>query len=168
MGFANLRAVGAKMHLQKLIPEGDYCYTYTGRVKIGNMVIGAGGVHQRVDYYCMPETKSCPFWNSVGEGSAHCTFLEHTSEYGHGSDEGFDLLWDQIKECGINTRPDEDYLADRPNYPDMPKVNKRSKRTPELLSSLVNLIMMSPDDHLTYDGTTYTLSQSVIDDRTPK
>jgi hypothetical protein len=60
-----------------VIPEGMYCYT---------------GVNGKI--------KVCPYWGLRGEetqNNGYCSFL------GRGdSDVDFGLLWDQVKECGIN------------------------------------------------------------------
>lgn len=75
------------------IPEGDYCYTYS---KDGNH-------------------KVCPYWSLVKPGCpgvGHCSFLGMSDEDPSldfiddktGERIGGGLLWDQVKECGINPR----------------------------------------------------------------
>jgi len=76
------------------IPEGLYCYTYTGQ-------IGVFG----------PETEACPYWGRVksrdSKQDGWCIYM------GKGDLEieeaGFtSLLWDRCKECGVNMDDDND------------------------------------------------------------
>lgn len=55
------------------IPEGMYCY---------DVSTGA----------------SCLYWNYVGRYNGYCAFLNRDDNH----PEGLGLLWDQVKECGIN------------------------------------------------------------------
>lgn len=68
---------------EKYIPKGMYCYS------------GPRG------------TDRCPYWttlpNRPAQENGYCKFMEK----GDG-DEGVWLLWDQVKECGINDEIDED------------------------------------------------------------
>jgi hypothetical protein len=66
------------------IPEGSYCYKTVSIDKFGNMKI-----------------KSCPYWEKTKCG-ARCNLLNVTSEdYSSKS-----LIWDSVKECGINDTED--------------------------------------------------------------
>lgn len=52
--------------------------------------------------YCYDENGICPFWDKSSEHhhqeSGYCHFLK----IGDWESEGVSLLWDQVKECGIN------------------------------------------------------------------
>ena len=71
---------------RRLIPYGDYCYDIvridaeTGRITVRN----------------------CPFWSlrddKPSQENGYCSYLQE----GDWEQEGLSLLWDQIKECGIN------------------------------------------------------------------
>ena len=64
------------------IPKGYYCYSIdTSREIIDNTF----------------PIKLCPYWTRTKNG-AKCLFIKCESS----KDEGISLLWDQIKECGIN------------------------------------------------------------------
>ena len=69
---------------KKLIPPGTYCY-------IPLEVIGKSLAILR-----------CPYWsldpNKPSQCNGCCSFLNRCDD----DDEGFGLLWDQVKECGIN------------------------------------------------------------------
>ena len=88
--------------LNQLVPKGNYCYSYTGRISIENKVIDENGRKVSSKFYFMPETKLCPFWKSFAEKNAYCIYLQQKSEAG-----GFThLLWDQVKKCSINNDDD--------------------------------------------------------------
>lgn len=82
---------------EKLVPHGDYCYTWTKEPTAENKFRG--------------EIKVCPFWQSfypkVPEQS--CGFC-HFLKAGDFTSDGTMVLWDQIKECGVNL-PDESELS---------------------------------------------------------
>lgn len=63
-----------------VIPKGDFCYTYVNRKQV-----------------------NCPYWGLNPEKhiqeNGYCTYLQMVD---WSDDKGFPLLWDQIKECGIN------------------------------------------------------------------
>ena len=63
---------------KSLIPEGHYCYTGWGE-----------------------EFKICPYWakdpTKPEQQSGYCHFLDRGDW-----EDGLSLLWDQVKECGIN------------------------------------------------------------------
>lgn len=63
---------------KSIIPEGLYCYSYTGETKI-------------YKGYKYPKTKPCPYFKYVN-GEAFCDFLK-VDDY---------LLEDQVKICGVN------------------------------------------------------------------
>ncbi len=66
------------------IPKGPYCYHVEIDPETGKSV-----------------TKSCKYWKAKlvkGHPGAFCSFLNETSEYA----EFASLLWDKVKECGIN------------------------------------------------------------------
>jgi hypothetical protein len=76
-------------HGEKAIPRGLYCYTFLGYATTpkGNTVI---------------ETERCPYWRREPgkheQESGYCEFLQK----GDWMEGGTVLLWDQVKECGIN------------------------------------------------------------------
>jgi len=76
-----------------LIPRGMYCYTPNGGCDPAT-----GALHYA----------PCPYWSSNSDESAqtsgYCSFLE----IGDWMDGGTFLLWDQVKECGINEYGPED------------------------------------------------------------
>ena len=81
--FATTDEEQAKM-VQAVIPEGDYCYSRDAQ---GNRVV-------------------CPYWAPRPESqNAYCHFLRRT-------DLTAGLLWDQVKECGINDELEEDELSE--------------------------------------------------------
>lgn len=167
ISFGKLETAGktTKRQLHPLIPMGDYCYSYTGKMLINDKVIGHDGeIVRSMNYYAIPETKKCPFWNKLPDDGAYCSFLEHTSGVDGNEDSGFDLLWDQIKECGVNL-DDSDILDDPINYPvNKDKSDKYIKRTPHLLRSIVVSMLDNNMTEFKFDGTTYVLSQSIIDE----
>ena len=63
---------------ESVIPEGFYCYTGWG-----------------------DSFKPCPYWsrreNKPEQQNGYCSFLDRSDWQ-----EGLSLLWDQVKECGIN------------------------------------------------------------------
>ena len=79
------------MNKEKLIPEGMYCYEHTGKTRIETKIIGHEGKLINVKPYKRPETKKCPYM-TTRNGENFCEYLQ--------SSEG--LLWDSVKECGIN------------------------------------------------------------------
>lgn len=68
------------------IPQGLYCYRIVGVNE------ATGGI----------KTHPCPYWESrldkPKQENGYCSFLEE----GDWESEGLSLLWDQVKECGIN------------------------------------------------------------------
>lgn len=82
------------LDLEANIPLGDYCYT---PIEI-------------VDNSMTMRISSCPFWRKVDDQpeqlNGYCTYLK----LGDWMEDGTLLLWDQVKECGINHDLDE-YLA---------------------------------------------------------
>lgn len=58
--------------------------------------------------YCYDENGRCPYWSKNldkdHQESGYCSFLE----VGDWEDKGVSLLWDQVKECGINDGVDEE------------------------------------------------------------
>jgi len=72
----------------EFIPKGCYCYT-------------------RLEYN---KIKVCPYWSwSINpskniQNNGHCSYLDE----GDWESPGRSLLWDQVKECGINMELDED------------------------------------------------------------
>ena len=52
--------------------------------------------------YCYDKNGPCPYWsanpNKPEQECGHCSYLD----WGDWEQEGLTLLWDQVKECGIN------------------------------------------------------------------
>jgi hypothetical protein len=75
------------------IPFGDYCYTVKEVV---------------YDPKCRIKINICPYWckveNKPEQMNGYCRFLER----GDWESESFGLLFDQVKECGINTSDEEE------------------------------------------------------------
>lgn len=107
---------------ESLIPPGQYCYV----PDIEKNKNKDKGDHA---YY----TKTCPYWGYIkdeGVDICHCSFLNESSipngtssedyeklkkKYG-GIDEVWnnftgDLLWDKVKECGINNKYEDEGVA---------------------------------------------------------
>ncbi len=74
---------------EKEIPKGQYCYSITGIDTKGKLL-----------------SKTCPFWhirlNAPEQENGFCSLLNRAD-----NDEGLSLLWDQVKECGINDSDDD-------------------------------------------------------------
>lgn len=99
-----------------VIPRGDYCYS----------IVGHNGVKMQVKY--------CPYWSLSKEHEAqnngYCSFLEKgdwelnkEKVWGSASNAKnfqsaekiglpMSLLWDAVKECGINHYTDEEIFSD--------------------------------------------------------
>lgn len=60
--------------------------------------------------YCYDETGVCPYWrkhpNKIEQESGYCLFLKK----GDWMKDGTMLLWDAVKECGINSDDEELFL----------------------------------------------------------
>lgn len=65
-----------------VIPKGNYCY------------YGIKG-------------KTCPYWKMVGVKCGYCAYDDMSDEDYHQGGY-FSLLWDQVKECDINTEDDNE------------------------------------------------------------
>lgn len=85
-----------------LIPAGEYCYRLTGETVMLDRVRGADGRLLKVAPYASPKREVCPYWglrkDKHPQESGHCRFLGQ----GDWEREGLSLLWDQVKECGVN------------------------------------------------------------------
>ena len=81
---------------ESVIPTGLYCYSHTGKP----------------NQYGFPERKICPYWgkdlSKPKHGNGFCTFLGMND---WDENKGTSLLWDQVKECGINENL-EDIIRD--------------------------------------------------------
>jgi hypothetical protein len=80
--------------LEANIPLGDYCYTLIG-------------IDSNIGFR---QVSVCPFWRKFADKpeqlNGYCTYLK----LGDWMEDGTLLLWDQVKECGINHDLTE-YLA---------------------------------------------------------
>jgi hypothetical protein len=94
-----------------VIPEGSYCY-------VPDVEKNKNKDKNDPAYY----TKNCPYWGYIkdeGVDICHCSFLNVSTIPNGTSDEDYakikkkygedfwknftgDLIWDQVKECGIN------------------------------------------------------------------
>lgn len=78
---------------ESVIPEGQYCYTRLG--SDASIITGF-------------KIKPCPYWSSRADKpeqeNGHCSFLG----YGDWESETLSLLWDSVKECGLNMGKFED------------------------------------------------------------
>lgn len=58
--------------------------------------------------YCYDEKGVCPAWGRSAyyppQENGYCTFLMQ----GDWENEGVSLLWDQVKECGVNCETDDE------------------------------------------------------------
>jgi len=75
---------------ESLIPPGTYCY-------VGIDVDRSGDIPKL-------RTVTCPYWSRCPEKPSqldgHCSYLNRSDD--DEDIEGVGLLWDQVKECGIN------------------------------------------------------------------
>jgi hypothetical protein len=71
------------------IPTGSYCYKV---VEVSSTIDGKPVI----------KTETCPHWQKIDKG-ARCNLLKED----HYAQCPFHLVWDQVKECGINL--DRDY-----------------------------------------------------------
>lgn len=74
-----------------VIPDGPYCYRLIGENNSSKT----------------PRSSICPYWSyredKPRQENGFCAYLES----GDWEREGVSLLWDQVKECGINAEFDE-------------------------------------------------------------
>lgn len=74
------------MDPQREIPYGPYCYT------------GIGYDRETRTY----KARTCPYWsinpNHPHQMNGYCSYMKT----GDWMEEGLSLLWDKVKECGIN------------------------------------------------------------------
>ncbi len=66
------------------IPNGPYCYRHRQWPRMSHEL---GILH----------VEPCPHWQKT-DGGARCNLINLESDYG----DPFNLLWDRVKECGIN------------------------------------------------------------------
>jgi hypothetical protein len=139
-----------KTHLKFVIPRGQYCYNYTGRRLITNKVIDSNGEYKEVDFYVLPEIRTCPFWvGHMAEGRAFCTYL----------DSGEGLIFDQIKECGVNPSREKSYIEEYKRF--MRNHPGQDNSEPETLKEIVRTINSSGQDHVTINDIDYVLHESL-------
>lgn len=73
--------------LEDVIPKGMYCYSSEGR---------------------------CPHWRHLPEyheqESGYCTYLKK----GDADEDGTFILWDQVKECGLNYDDEYEFFDPKP------------------------------------------------------
>lgn len=84
------------------IPHGPYCYEiveWSEKISLENG-----------KFYCRPlKYKVCPYWelreDKPEQDNGYCRYLG----IGDWEDDGFGLLWDQVKACGINEDDEEEH-----------------------------------------------------------
>lgn len=74
--------------------------------------MAAGNVGRIPDgIYCYDEHGVCPYWSKDAsqreQENGYCGFLQR----GDWEDPGISMLWDQVKECGLNMDLDEEDLT---------------------------------------------------------
>lgn len=84
-----------------VVPQGLYCYTPKGPMQPVTLADGTEALR-------MP-TRSCPYWKRRGDKPAqrngYCRLMK-CGDFTAGG-RGTMLLWDQVKECGINVDEDD-------------------------------------------------------------
>ena len=53
--------------------------------------------------YCYDENGVCPYWKKIGQYNGYCKYLKMSDKEIEYIECATSLLWDQCKECGINT-----------------------------------------------------------------
>lgn len=91
---------------ERIIPEGGYCYSVLGLVEDENGLP-------------VMKTKPCPYWgrdkDQLEQSDGYCAKLK-SGDWHQG---GTILLWDMVKECGINERTEEEEEAHQPIHANM-------------------------------------------------
>lgn len=87
-------------YLESFIPKGLYCYT----------------IESIDETTFRMKTNPCPYWRKFSDEypeqeSGYCTYLKK----GDFMEDGTFLLWDQVKECGINDDFNLDEINDQIN-----------------------------------------------------
>jgi hypothetical protein len=75
--------------LDDIIPHGLYCYSLLGEVSEHNT----------------PKQRTCPYWSLKSPGVGECKLVGDDDD-----DNGYGLLWDQVKDCRINISFDEEEM----------------------------------------------------------
>ena len=89
-----------KDKIAKLIIPKHTCYCYTLRKGKNNTKSWLNGY----------KVKSCPYWKQLnkkdeyGNKICYCKYLKQESEY----QDPFNLIWDMVKECGLNDEWDDE------------------------------------------------------------
>jgi len=78
---------------EAVIPHGCYCYWHTGRRE------SSGGMRLT--------SQVCPFWANIPDAPPQMNGYCHYLKTGDMMDRGTMLIWDMVKECGINDDWDE-------------------------------------------------------------
>lgn len=77
------------------VPKGFYCYTI--KKIVPDSIYG-----------CIIKTKVCPYWDKNENEDEQMNGYCHLLKKGDWEENGTDLLWDQVKECGINHYNEEE------------------------------------------------------------
>lgn len=85
------------------VPQGMYCYSPSGVVE---EVLDASG-----HTYLKHEIATCPYWKRAGnkrdQQNGYCRLMK-SGDWMHHEKGGTMLLFDKVKECGINPREEYD------------------------------------------------------------
>lgn len=76
---------------KSLIPNGNYCYSHTGEMKTVDFYF-EGDKKIKCTPYKIPAVSYCPFFSYDKNDNPFCLYLKN----------GDGLLFDSVKECGIN------------------------------------------------------------------
>lgn len=79
---------------ESLVPHGDYCYKIIEASSFENL----GG-----------KIKKCPFWDILPTLPEQSFGFCHLMKIGDFTKDGTDLLWDQVKCCGVNLPDESEY-----------------------------------------------------------
>ena len=74
------------------------------KTKLDEKLIPKGG-------YCYDENGLCPYWDMLKSQPKQMNGYCHFLKCGDWEIDGLHLLWDQVKECGINDNEGEAWLT---------------------------------------------------------
>lgn len=89
------------------VPTGHYCYTHVADPAFDAERRAAGR-----EGFIPGRFIACPHWELRADKPAQQNGFCRLLNSGDWEDEGISLLWDQVKECGINMGEDEVDLPD--------------------------------------------------------
>lgn len=101
-----------KQNILDMVPKSDWCFT-----------------HQNGEIF-----KCCPFWTLIKEfpkqSNGYCSLME-VGDFMDYENNGTSLLWDQVKECGINPADERDYFKSDEDYQKFLEYAKNDKTLEE-------------------------------------